>query len=134
MLATKQGMHAKKYDVLCTNLLRGRSLRSLMRSFSSISKSWAAKGHALQTSEHEVTLCKTRSPKLTVVLVHERLVPEGADVHTQHFGGLDDLAETPHERSVHAHQLLPVHLVRLVQDASECTVGKNVSVLQVKKS
>jgi len=54
----------------------------------------------------------------TVVLVHQRLIPEGADVNTQHLRGFDDLAETPHEGAIHAHQLLAVHLVGLVENAS----------------
>ena len=62
-------------------------------------------------------LMHEHTQSLTVILVHERLVPEGADVHAQHLGGLDHLAETPHERSVHAHQLLAVHLIGLVQNA-----------------
>lgn len=55
---------------------------------------------------------------LTIVFVHEGLVPKGADVDTQHLGGLDHLAQAPHQRSVHAHQLLAVHLIGFVQNAT----------------
>ena len=52
----------------------------------------------------------------------EGLVPEAADVDPGHLGGAEHLAQAPHERTVHAHQLLVVHHVRLVQHDPDLVV------------
>ncbi|GCB85466.1 hypothetical protein scyTo_0026103 [Scyliorhinus torazame] len=53
--------------------------------------------------------------ELAVLGDEERLGPEGADVDADHLGGVDDLAQRPHQGAVHPHQLLRVDLIRLVQ-------------------
>ena len=53
--------------------------------------------------------------ELAVVGDEERVGPEGADVHPDHLGGVDDLPQGPHEGPVDPHQLLGLDLVGLVQ-------------------
>ena len=52
----------------------------------------------------------------------EGLVPEAADVDSGHLGCAEHLAQAPHERAVHAHQLLVIHHVGLVQHDPDLVV------------
>ena len=54
--------------------------------------------------------------KLPVGVIAERLVPERPQVDPADFGGVEDLAQGPHEGAVDPHQLLGIYHVGLVQN------------------
>mmetsp|Transcript_109137 Transcript_109137/g.338924 ORF Transcript_109137/g.338924 Transcript_109137/m.338924 type:complete len:500 (+) Transcript_109137:187-1686(+) len=62
----------------------------------------------------EVVLLRLEEPPLLIVV--QRLVPEGADVHTGDLRCVYDLAQGPHHGAVDAHELRRRDPVRLVED------------------
>jgi len=77
---------------------------------------------ARQTAQVGEQLGLLRLEQGLVLGALERLVPEGADVHTENFRGLDDATERPHEGAVDAHELLGRHGISLVEDAADLIV------------
>lgn len=60
----------------------------------------------------------THLKKKPVFKVAERRLPERANVHPAYLRGLHHLPQRPHQGTVHAHQLLRVNRVGLVQKHS----------------
>ena len=61
--------------------------------------------------------------------IHERVIPEAADVDAQALRRLQDLPQRPHQHAVDAHELLRRDRVRLVVDDrlfSECFLTASI--------
>mmetsp|Transcript_359 Transcript_359/g.703 ORF Transcript_359/g.703 Transcript_359/m.703 type:complete len:215 (-) Transcript_359:45-689(-) len=65
---------------------------------------------------HEIALLLFE--QLRIVKGLEGFTPEGPNINAKNLGRVDGLAERPEEGAVDTHELLPINLVRLVENAS----------------
>mmetsp|Transcript_48416 Transcript_48416/g.80238 ORF Transcript_48416/g.80238 Transcript_48416/m.80238 type:complete len:241 (+) Transcript_48416:630-1352(+) len=77
---------------------------------------------ARQTTQISNQIRGFRVKQLGIVIVVIVFIPEGADIHAQHFRRLKHFAQRPHECAIHTQQRLIGHRVRFVQDTPNLVV------------